>query len=622
MLNKIIMILSISICAIFSIFPYTNAELYEDQYYGFAIDVPDGWYIDDEVITYDPNPGYDDGISSLAVFYKDENWTNSIEISIIKDYFLNKSQNDQEYLDGFKADLKEYCETATIEYSEHTCSDYKITSSKVTTMDGHKAYQVEESWTVNYEGQEPAKLTGISTVIPVEDETWSIVTTSALGSDYISTQPQIRKSIESFRLTDSISSEFDQGAEMIGEMFSFFQPITSDYVNSDIGLRINFPDSWTGIQMKFPKEMLENIEIDNSQPKEEQEQMIKILTDTTMVIAVPQDAQIEDKDASAIFLFVMGLTSIENVGNTASSLAAMSDPDALNDGFSQSDKCKIDSSKIRMINSMKGYEMVLSCANSETGEDAKALLYMFGTDEHLVMVMGVNSAKDGTKVHSDFNQALKTLAIDGTVDFSNPQVYSEIFATTLDTVTVKDNQITHDIVIASKPKISDFTYDDKAKKIEFLTGKDEGIGYTDIILDDFLKGPFVATINGKSLSLLETSDMTTNKTILSLSYPALGNKITITQDMPKEIPAWIKNNARWWASGDIDDNSFVQGIQFMIKEKIIHVKETNSKTANAQNKIPEWVKNNAGWWADGTIDDNSFIQGIQFLVEQGVIKVS
>ena len=38
-------------------------------------------------------------------------------------------------------------------------------------------------------------------------------------------------------------------------------------------------------------------------------------------------------------------------------------------------------------------------------------------------------------------------------------------------------------------------------------------------------------------------------------------------------------------------------------------------------KIPSWIKNNAGWWADGTIDDESFIQGIQFLIKEGIMKV-
>jgi hypothetical protein len=43
-------------------------------------------------------------------------------------------------------------------------------------------------------------------------------------------------------------------------------------------------------------------------------------------------------------------------------------------------------------------------------------------------------------------------------------------------------------------------------------------------------------------------------------------------------------------------------------------------TVIPQSAIPKWIKNNAGWWADGQIDDNSFIQGIQFLIKEGIIN--
>jgi hypothetical protein len=39
-------------------------------------------------------------------------------------------------------------------------------------------------------------------------------------------------------------------------------------------------------------------------------------------------------------------------------------------------------------------------------------------------------------------------------------------------------------------------------------------------------------------------------------------------------------------------------------------------------EIPSWIKNSAGWWADGTIDDETFVQGIQFLVEEKIISLS
>ncbi len=37
--------------------------------------------------------------------------------------------------------------------------------------------------------------------------------------------------------------------------------------------------------------------------------------------------------------------------------------------------------------------------------------------------------------------------------------------------------------------------------------------------------------------------------------------------------------------------------------------------------IPSWIKNNAGWWADGSIDDSSFVQGIQFLIKEGIMRI-
>jgi len=42
----------------------------------------------------------------------------------------------------------------------------------------------------------------------------------------------------------------------------------------------------------------------------------------------------------------------------------------------------------------------------------------------------------------------------------------------------------------------------------------------------------------------------------------------------------------------------------------------------AQDAIPSWIKNNAGWWADGQIDDGSFVSGLQWLISNGIMKIS
>jgi hypothetical protein len=87
------------------------------------------------------------------------------------------------------------------------------------------------------------------------------------------------------------------------------------------------------------------------------------------------------------------------------------------------------------------------------------------------------------------------------------------------------------------------------------------------------------------------------------------------------VPEWVKNNAKWWADGSIDDNSFVQGIQFLIKEKILNVKTAGSSGVGSQD-IPAWIKNNAKWWADGMIGEEDFLNGIEHLVNAGILKAN
>ena len=40
-----------------------------------------------------------------------------------------------------------------------------------------------------------------------------------------------------------------------------------------------------------------------------------------------------------------------------------------------------------------------------------------------------------------------------------------------------------------------------------------------------------------------------------------------------------------------------------------------------ETSIPVWIKNNAGWWATDQIDDSAFVQGIQYLIQEGIIVV-
>lgn len=130
------------------------------------------------------------------------------------------------------------------------------------------------------------------------------------------------------------------------------------------------------------------------------------------------------------------------------------------------------------------------------------------------------------------------------------------------------------------------------------------------------------------------------------------------------VPDWFKINAQFWSKNQIDDETFSNGIKFLIKEKIINIpnlKEFEPKPqlhfieaekgpqhyvdryyndefykewfdSNYPDytieeavgyvsdlEIPEWVKINADLWTNDKITDKEFIAGIEFLIENGII---
>ena len=87
------------------------------------------------------------------------------------------------------------------------------------------------------------------------------------------------------------------------------------------------------------------------------------------------------------------------------------------------------------------------------------------------------------------------------------------------------------------------------------------------------------------------------------------------------VPSWIKHNAGWWADGQIDDSSFVSGIQWLILNDVITIPSTQQGAGDGDNIIPSWVKNTAGWWADDKIHDITFVSAIRYLINEGIMIV-
>jgi len=144
-------------------------------------------------------------------------------------------------------------------------------------------------------------------------------------------------------------------------------------------------------------------------------------------------------------------------------------------------------------------------------------------------------------------------------------------------------------------------------------------------------------------------------TVLILFISLLGSTILIPNSLAQEdaqIPDWIKNVAGWWANGEISENEFLTGIEYLINNNIIgygdrwvpcnsgsqrifepdvddfdndgdttELIEIPSQTISPSKSVPDWVKNNASWWSDNLINDTDFLNGLQYLIEHRIIKI-
>jgi len=97
------------------------------------------------------------------------------------------------------------------------------------------------------------------------------------------------------------------------------------------------------------------------------------------------------------------------------------------------------------------------------------------------------------------------------------------------------------------------------------------------------------------------------------------DKISSTSLSEQQLPSWLKSNAKWWASGQLNDKEFASGIKFLIEEDVITISNNGVSQTASEIQTPHWIKNTAGWWADGLVSDAEFVTGLEHLVNNGII---
>ena len=111
--------------------------------------------------------------------------------------------------------------------------------------------------------------------------------------------------------------------------------------------------------------------------------------------------------------------------------------------------------------------------------------------------------------------------------------------------------------------------------------------------------------------------------VLILFFSLIASTILVPNSSAQgdtQIPGWIKNVAGWWANGEISENEFLYGIEYLINNNIIIIpfmlcgEIIESQTISSTEFVPDWVKNNAKWWSEDLIEDTDFVNGIEYFI--------
>lgn len=196
--------------ALLVIIPNANSQVsfdklktFQSSEFGFSIQYPENWVVDDEVIEFEPEPGYDEGGATIVYFYDDPNFvTHSIEITFIKNDNIARNNQGQQYLDRVEARIAENCEIAVFEIEGYQCSYFKVTNSEITEHNGLPAYKFTQTWTERYPDGSVFDLKSILIDIVDGNDVWTIDAIS-IESEFPKFSRTLEEIIESFTIEES-----------------------------------------------------------------------------------------------------------------------------------------------------------------------------------------------------------------------------------------------------------------------------------------------------------------------------------------------------------------------------------------------------------------------------------
>ena len=194
---------------------FEKLQKYHNDEYGFTINYPVGWDVDESYVEPLSYPGLFDMSYSPVGFYDDEDsWESYFEVKYIENDKTARENKGTRYLDAFVQLLRDDCKISSFEYEGYTCSNHSIIDSKIVKIDGRQAYQVIEAWTETYPDQTSFRITRLITDIPIGNNVWTLDSTTT-ASEYPRFANAILSSFNSFHVLQPGEAVLDSSSDKV-----------------------------------------------------------------------------------------------------------------------------------------------------------------------------------------------------------------------------------------------------------------------------------------------------------------------------------------------------------------------------------------------------------------------
>jgi len=117
---------------------FGQLESYDNLEYGFSIEYPSGWIIDDNLPQESP------WIEIVAILPDQDYWSQGIYVNLWKNYY---TVTPEEHLERHNENALTWCSSRSAEHDGFTCDNYLLLNVEPTLVNDKEAYLLEEVWT-------------------------------------------------------------------------------------------------------------------------------------------------------------------------------------------------------------------------------------------------------------------------------------------------------------------------------------------------------------------------------------------------------------------------------------------------------------------------------------------